>query len=384
MGAPRSDAFGMVGHRLVGKYDVVEAIAETTFSVIYRAEHRVWKRPVAIKAFKARMFGDRARGELLDSFVREGALLLDLSERCAAICQARDIGSTVTAQGEWVPFMVLEWLEGESLETMLQRERADAKPPRTMVEALDLLEPIAHALSLAHERGIAHLDVKPGNVLVLADAARDFGRCKLLDFGISKVVGDARVDDEGFVARAFTPEYGAPEQFVRALGGTGPRTDVFALALILVEVLAGREALHGHGVADLRDRACDPIERPTPRTLGVPVTAEVDGVFARALAVCPQDRFTDVSAFWSALKRADEVRAPDPRDQSNVPIALLRKRGPARRRWLVPAVAAVSAAVAVVALQKRGVSPAAWAQRWSFGSVSAIVAPGQSVAPHPP
>ncbi|HEV3190903.1 MAG TPA: protein kinase, partial [Polyangiaceae bacterium] len=202
MTSTRSDPLQLVGTRLAGKYDVVEVADETIFSVVYRANHRVWHRPVAIKAFKASTFRGRSRETLLESFVREGVLLMELSERCTAICQARDIGSTTTAGGDWLPFMVLEWLEGESLETVLLRERADAKAPRTLDEAVSLLDPIAHALALAHERGIAHRDVKPGNIFLLAEAADHTVNCKLLDFGVAKVEGDAPTD--GFLARSFT------------------------------------------------------------------------------------------------------------------------------------------------------------------------------------
>ena len=369
------DPFALGGTSLAGKYDVLNAIEETEFSVVYRAYHRVWRRPVAIKAFKVPTLGERSREQLLDSFVREGALLMELSERCAAICQARDIGSTTTTRGDWVLYMVLEWLEGESLETTLSRERATGRKPRSVEQAIALLAPVAHALSLAHERGIVHCDLKPGNVFVLANANSDAGGCKLLDFGVAKVVGDARAENRDFFLPPFTAAYAAPEQFGQEYGTTGPWTDVFALALVFVELVIGREALQGDTVSELTRRACDPRERPTPIALGGRVPLAVERVLRRALAVRPADRFADARAFWSALTCASaEMRFPATIDSTmTIPIPLLRRRAPSpRRRWIVPAAALIGAAVTLVALQQQGTwSAVAWAKTRSRALIQA-------------
>jgi serine/threonine protein kinase len=312
------DPFELVGTTIDGKYRVEQIVEVTRLSVVYRAVHRVWRRPVAIKAFRARQLDEESRRQLLASFVREGTLLMELSERCAAICQARDVSSLTTTRGEWVPYMVLEWLEGESLEAMLLREREQGSRPRTVIEAICLLHPVARALALAHGRGIVHRDVKPGNVFVLS------GGCKLLDFGLAAVAREAVHDSDDAADRSFTPAYGAPEQISTAHGVTGPWTDVYALALVFVEVVAGREALGGGTIQQRMQRSCDPVRRPTPRTLGVSVSDAVEGVLARALAVKPEGRFAAAGEMWSALKRA----APSPWvDLSGtIPIPLQRRR----------------------------------------------------------
>ncbi|HEY8087161.1 MAG TPA: serine/threonine-protein kinase [Polyangiaceae bacterium] len=314
------DPFGLVGKVIGGKYRVQALVEETALSVVYRAVHRVWQRPVAIKAFKSRLLDVEDRARLLESFIREGRLLMELSERCAAIVQARDVASLTTARGEWVPYMVLEWLEGESLEAMVTRERANGARLRVVAEAMRLLDPVARALTLAHERGITHRDVKPANVFVLA------GGCKLLDFGVAAVAHEVVREGE---CRSFTPAYGAPEQYSPDIGATGPWTDVFALGLVLVELVTGRDALGSGTIAGMMRRSCDPDVRPTPRALGASVHDDVERVMARALAVQPEHRYANAGELWSALRTA--TPSPWVDLSGTIPIPLVR-----RRQWRLP------------------------------------------------
>ncbi len=311
--APESDPLLLVGTTILDKYQVEKVVGEGGFAIVYRAQHTIWKRPVAVKVFKA--LGEVAadqRQKLLDDFIQEGALLAELSERSSAICQARDVGMLTTPNGDHVPYMVLEWLEGSSLEAVLEEERARHAPLRSLDQAVRLLEPVADALALAHKKGIAHRDVKPANVFVLGDARQPSG-VKLLDFGIAKVVQDAQKMGFGNTAghiTSFTPLYGAPEQFSREHGATGPWTDAYALALVVAEVVSGREPMAGDTLVQLAYAAADPARRPTPRALGVATSDEVEAVFAKAVAVRPQDRFQTAGDLWSALKaamRGDEL-----------------------------------------------------------------------------
>jgi serine/threonine protein kinase len=305
----RGDPFDILGKRIGGgKYLVTDVVDNTTFSVVYRATHVVWARHVAIKVFHVASDATaEARAELLASFVREGALLGELSETCSAICQARDIGALRMPDGGRVPYMVLEWLEGESLEASISRERKNGGRRRTVAEVTHLLGSIAEALGCAHDRGVSHCDIKPGNIVVLGTEDAGDSRCKLLDFGAARVERprhDAPGRRPDVTRRPFTPAFGAPEQFDEAYGDVGPWTDVFALALTVVELLTGGEALQGQDVWLLASQACDESRRPTPRAFGVDVGDEVEAVLHQALAVHPLMRFPDVGSFWSALVRA--------------------------------------------------------------------------------
>ena len=304
-----NDTLQLVGRTIADKYVVESLVGEGGFAVVYRAMHTIWKRPVALKVFKAfGSFSEKDRQKLLDEFVQEGALLADLSARTAAIVQARDIGMIETAKGEHVPYMVLEWLEGATLEAVIEAERAGGVPPRSLADTVRLLDPAAEALALAHRKGVAHRDVKPGNVFVLGDPRGDC-TVKLLDFGIAKVVNDAQKMAGSFTktsgqVTSFTPAYGAPEQFSRTHGATGPWTDVFALALIVVELTSGREPLDGDDFLQLAVSSANVDRRPTPRAFGVPVSDDVEAVFRKAVAIKPVDRWQSAGEFWNALRHA--------------------------------------------------------------------------------
>jgi formylglycine-generating enzyme required for sulfatase activity/serine/threonine protein kinase len=317
MSEPFRDSLGISGTILAEKYRIGPVIGEGGFSLVYKAEHTIWQQPVAIKCFKVLANApEDQRQELLNGFIQEGKLMAQLSSRTAAIVQARDVGNFITPDGQWIPYMVLEWLDGTSLDTVLWEERQASLPPRSLAEALALLEPAAAALEIAHARGIAHRDIKPANFFVLGDPRGASFHVKVLDFGIAKVMADhagavAALAHTGKDITSFTPNYGAPEQFSRLHGATGPWTDVFAMALILVEILTGgRPALDGADLMQLAVASRDPMRRPTPRTLGVDVPVAVEQVFARALAVAPADRYASMGQFWTALMHALFPDAP--------------------------------------------------------------------------
>ena len=303
------DPLGLVGTKIDDKYEVESVVGEGGFAIVYRAKHLIFKRNVAIKAFRALAdYSEAERDSLLQAFIQEGALLADLSERSAAIVQARDFGTLTTAKGEWVPYMVLEWLEGAALDAVIERDLGEGAPPRTLEATVALLEPVAEALALAHRRGVAHRDVKPANIFVIGEPRGD-ATVKLLDFGIAKVVQDAQKAAGSFnktsgQVTSFTPAYGAPEQFDRTHGATGPWTDVFALALVATEVLTHRAPLQGDTFVQLGFASGNPAKRPTPRTLGASISDEVEAVFAKALAVRCEERYAGAGEFWNALREA--------------------------------------------------------------------------------
>ena len=303
------DPLGLVGSVIENRYKIEALVGEGGSAFVYRATHAQAGTPVAVKFLHS--FGledEAAREAMLADFLQEGRLIAELSARSAAIVQARDVGVLRQTQRAALPYLVLEWLPGRTLDEVIVAETNAGHPPRNLAEAVALLEPIATAVGLAHERQIVHRDIKPENMLVVEEGPSM--RIKLLDFGIAKVMEKrfAGLHHTGTNTSAFTPHYGAPEQFSKTYGETGPWTDVFAMALVVLEVMrGGRRAFKGDDYMELARQSCDDTQRPTPKALKLDVPEAVEAVFLRALAVQSTLRYASMSEFWAALAGALKV-----------------------------------------------------------------------------
>lgn len=318
------DRLGLTGQYVAEKYLVDQVVGDGGFGLVYRATHKMLCEPVAIKFFTAHSSApEEMREELLEGFVREGRLMSELSTHSASIVQARDMGSLTLESGEWIPFLVLEWLEGETLAAKLDAELVMGAQARSLEDAVLVLQGPAQALSLAHSLGVAHLDVKPDNFFVCGSRLEAGVQIKLLDFGVSKVFDDQHLRASLPITRplpTLTPDYAAPEMFDRSMGELGPQSDVFSFALLVLELMRGGVPVMAEGDVSvsesfelIRSRCLDPRRRPTPRDLGLRVSDEVEAVFARALAVQVDTRYRDLQEFWDALTQAagmESFRSP--------------------------------------------------------------------------
>ncbi|GAA4096149.1 protein kinase domain-containing protein [Actinomadura miaoliensis] len=250
------------GGRLGGRYQLVAPVGSGGMATVWRAVDLVLDRPVAVKLPR-------------DGWPRELTPRLHEEAKAAAslthphITGVYDYGEADLPDGERLPYVVMELLDGESLATRL------ARGPLPWREAAVLGAQLADALAAAHAAGVVHRDVKPGNVLLTATGA------KILDFGIAFTApAGGRPDGAGPVLG--TPAYVAPE----LLGGAAPTpaADVYSLGVLLRESLAGDEPAQGapEQVERLWRRCVD--ERPEAR----PSAAEVAAVL-RAAAGIPQD-----------------------------------------------------------------------------------------------
>ena len=188
-----------------------------------------------------------------------------------------------------------------------ERLRSAGLGGRSLRAAVELLDSAARALALAHEQGIAHRDIKPANLFLAEVGGRK--TLKVLDFGIAKVVTESEsftkaFEETGASLQAFTARYGSPEQFSRRYGATGPWSDVFSLALVLVEAVVGHSALEGSDAAQLFIAAADTNRRPTLRAHGADPGPAVVAVLETALAVDPKERYANAGLFWDALLAA--------------------------------------------------------------------------------
>lgn len=323
--AATPDPVGIVGAILDERYRVEHLVDEGGFGYVYRAEHILWRKSVAIKLFKS--IAGVKHEALKEAFVKEGALLNDLSRKTNSIVQSYDIGSWRAPSGEALLFTVLEWLDGKTLQAALEEERrlggAWGWPVQRVIATLS---PIAEALEVAHQSGIAHRDIKPSNIFLAQSPGGGGLTPKLLDFGVAKVAGDRTrgFETTGQGIAACSIGYAAPEQLSRSFGPTGPWTDVYGLALVAVELLCGRPTVASGEISEVVAATTNSKTRPTPKQFGAQLPDAIEAVFERALAVKPVDRYQHAGEFWSALRAvisADSLgypgqTAPSPRYSS--------------------------------------------------------------------
>jgi serine/threonine protein kinase len=307
------DPFNIIGTVIDGRYRVECVAGEGGFGVVYRAFHLGFEARIALKVLKLpREWSNSRRETRVLGFQREGRMLFELSRLHPSIVRAFETGSIWAGAGR-APYLSLEWLDGVSLDRELCFRRRRGLPAFELGEVLTLLEGPAAGLARAHAQGIAHRDVKPGNLFI--DMGGQVPQVKILDFGIAKLVGvseEAMQDPASSVTNAasFTPMYAAPEQWRTLLGPTGPWTDVHALGLLCVELLSGYAPFSGIEAAELRSACLDARARPTPAARRVHLAAPVEAVLTRAVALEPRDRYQDVGAFWQALCAAASWSSP--------------------------------------------------------------------------
>lgn len=349
------DAFGIVGTVIASAYHVESVVAEGGFGTVYRAHHGGFRAPVALKCLRLPPgILPEARQHFLESFRAEAELLFRLSASIPTVVRPLHVDAFTAVDGRFVPYLVLEWLEGHTLDALIRKRRADNQAPLPLKKLVRLLSPVARALERAHNFNgpdgpvsIVHRDLKPENIFVANVAGEE--TVKILDFGIGKaksmvsqVAGRASQGTGGIAT--FTPAYGSPEQWApKRYGQTGPWTDVWGLALTLSEALVGHPIIDGDP-AGIMGTVLDPNRRPTPGSEGVIVSDEVERVFLKALALDPRERYADAGVFWNELLAAaritsgemQEVRMPrdfraEPGGGTRVERVEVARRSPSNR-----------------------------------------------------
>lgn len=273
----------LIGQTL-GQYQLVEQIGKGGMATVYKAFQPALNRYVAVKVLPPYYAHEPGFAE---RFTREAQAIAHLDH--PHILPIHDFGR----QGD-ISYLVMKYVPAGTLRDRLGQ-------PLAPVEAVELIEQIAGALDFAHERGILHRDVKPGNILI-----DERGWIYLSDFGLAKIV-ESSVQLTGSGVGVGTPAYMSPEQ------GQGlavdARTDIYALGIILFEMLTGHVPYEAETpMAVVIKHITDPI--PIPRQINPNIPEAVNRVLLKALAKNREDRFASAGALAAALRQA--VQGLDP------------------------------------------------------------------------
>jgi serine/threonine-protein kinase len=270
----------------IGKYEILRVIGSGGSGIVYEALHPELKKRVAVKTLHPKL---AESPEERRRFLREG-------EAASRIRHPHVVDITDVGEHDGQPFLVMEYLEGQDLKSYLQR-----RGPLPLVEAVNLMLPVVAAVGAGHQAGVLHRDLKPHNIFMAAGQGMD-PHPKVLDFGVSKLVDPnpaASVSWSGVEVILGTLCYMAPEQ-VRGVRHGDPRTDQYALGLILYECVTGTRVHGGDDqVAIIRKIAEGIIQPPSLERPDLPPIFEA--ALMQALATHPEHRFASVHDFGRAL-----------------------------------------------------------------------------------
>jgi eukaryotic-like serine/threonine-protein kinase len=275
--------------RLLGdRYELQSVLASGGMGRVWRAWDSRLQRLVAVKILRSEFTGDRAFLGRFRAEARHTAFLAHPN-----IAKLYDYGE-VQQDGEQLAYLVMELVEGESLATLLQRERR-----LDVSQTFGILRSTAAGLAAAHDAGVVHRDVKPGNILLGPG-----GVVKITDFGIAWSASSVPLTQTGQVIG--TAQYLSPEQ--AAGGKAGPASDVYALGAVAYECLTGRRVFDGENsvqvaVMQIRDEP-DPLPAELPEN--------VRRLVERALSKDPVVRFSDGAALLAAIDDVMSGRPPVP------------------------------------------------------------------------
>ncbi|HXZ92040.1 MAG TPA: serine/threonine-protein kinase [Burkholderiales bacterium] len=263
----------------IGRYRILGELGRGAMGVVYRAEDPLLSRPVAIKTIIMSVDPD-VRAEYERRFYQEAKAAGGLNH--PNLITVHDIGR----EGDLV-FMAMELLEGVELRQLMQQGRIELRT------ALEILAQVADGLAYAHERGVVHRDIKPGNVMVLAG-----NRAKVMDFGIARMRASDIHTQTGAVVGS--PKYMSPEQ----VSGTrvDGRSDIFSLGIVLYELAAGAAPFSAPDTAQFMHQIATATP-PPPSALNERLPRVIDLIVARALEKDPEKRYQ------SAAEMAADMRS---------------------------------------------------------------------------
>lgn len=278
---PRRRVRGMPA--TIGRYTVERELGRGAMGLVYLAVDPYMNRQVAIKSLPSRL---TASPRLRTQFQHEAELIASLEHPC--IVRVYDFG-----EHDDRPFLVMHYLSGGSLSDRL------VKGPMRLRKLSPIIERVAQGLDAAHERGIVHRDVKPGNILF-----DTLGNAFLSDFGIA-VVSQAAASLSGKTEVAGTPKYMSPEQALalrgQSSGDPDGRSDIYSLGVVFFEALTGKTPYSG---SNMYETVMAHVKQPIPRVedILVDVPSGAQEVLDQVLAKDPADRYQQAADFAKDVK----------------------------------------------------------------------------------
>ncbi|MEM6337811.1 MAG: serine/threonine-protein kinase, partial [Bacteroidota bacterium] len=270
----------MIGQR-IGSYDVVRFIGEGGMGTVFQGVDAMLDREVAIKALRPEL---ASQENVAARFRSEAVTLARLNHPNVALLYS------FLQEPNGHLYMVMEFVRGETLEDLLRRVG-----PLEPAQAVEVMAQILDGVGHAHEAGIIHRDLKPANAMLT-----ETGRVKVMDFGIARALGSARMTRAGRLIG--TLEYMAPEQ-VQGKEAT-PATDVYALGIVLYELLTGRVPFESQSDFTLMQAQIQEAPAP-PRVFRPGMPDALEAVILKALEKDPAARFASADEFRDALLALD-------------------------------------------------------------------------------
>jgi len=270
-----------VGSTFAGRYQVIEELGKGGMGKVYKVLDTKINEKIALKLLNLEFApGDKT----LDRFRNELRLARQISHR--HVCRMYDLG-----EAEGMPYITMEYVSGEDLKSLIRRIGQF-----TVGKAVLIARQVCEGLSEAHRLGVVHRDLKPQNIMIDSD-----GNVKIMDFGIARSLKTKGITDTGEIFG--TPEYMSPESLEgKEVDG---RTDIYALGIILYEMLTGRVPFDGETPLTVAMKQKTEIPKD-PRNVNVQIPEGLSHVILKCLNKEKERRYQDLEELTGALERIEE------------------------------------------------------------------------------